>query len=148
MYTEDFRKRVAEIAAQRQQREMAAIASGNNNNNHNGTNNDNHDGIDDDDDAGAGSDADVQIVESPYVTPVKKARNITVKLKGPGFDLLAVKVKPDSTVEELIEKMKDERELGDDVVIKLAFDGEDLEEDMTLIDAEIEDDFLVDVRIS
>lgn len=139
MYIEDYRKRVADLAAQRQEREMVIASSSNNNN---ATN----DGYDDFD--AAGSDADVQIIESPDVTPVKKAKNITVKLKGPGFDLLAVKIKPESTVEELIEKMREERDLGDDVVIKLAFDGEDLEEDMTLIDAEIEDDFLVDVRIS
>ncbi|KAF3078592.1 hypothetical protein TWF569_008723 [Orbilia oligospora] len=68
-----------------------------------------------------------------------------ITLKGKHFKELQLKVKPSMKISEVIEKMRDERKIDEDTEIELHFDGEELEEDMTLEDAEIEDEFQIDV---
>lgn len=41
--------------------------------------------------------------------------------------------------------MRDQRKLDEDTEIELHFDGEELEEDMTLQEADIEDEYQIDV---
>ena len=48
-------------------------------------------------------------------------------------------------IREVIERMRDERKLGEDTEVELHFDGEELEEDMSLEEADIEDEFQIDV---
>ncbi|EPS37068.1 hypothetical protein H072_9314 [Dactylellina haptotyla CBS 200.50] len=77
------------------------------------------------------------------ITPNTKPMFIT--LRGKNFKELKLKVKPTMKVSEVIQKMKKERDLDDDTEIELHFDGDELEENMTLEDAEIEHEFQIDV---
>ncbi|RVD83528.1 uncharacterized protein DFL_007914 [Arthrobotrys flagrans] len=70
---------------------------------------------------------------------------IEITLKGKHFEELKLKVKPSMKICEVVEKMRDERKLDEDTEIELHFDGEELEEDMTLEEADIEDEFQIDV---
>ncbi|KAK6354383.1 hypothetical protein TWF730_008791 [Orbilia blumenaviensis] len=70
---------------------------------------------------------------------------IEITLKGKHFKELKLKVKPSMKISEVIEKMRDERQLDEDTEIELHFDGEEIEEDMTLEEADIEDEFQIDV---
>ncbi|KAK6510974.1 hypothetical protein TWF506_010062 [Arthrobotrys conoides] len=70
---------------------------------------------------------------------------IEITLKGKHFEELKLKVKPGMKISEVIEKIRDERKLDEDTEIELRFDGDELEEDMTLEEAEIEDEFQIDV---
>ncbi|KAF3934101.1 hypothetical protein ABW19_dt0208117 [Dactylella cylindrospora] len=69
-----------------------------------------------------------------------------IMLKGKNFKQLKMKVKPTMKVSEVIQVIREERNLDEnDTEIELHFDGDELEEDMTLEDAEIEHEFQIDV---
>ncbi|KAK6497829.1 hypothetical protein TWF481_012231 [Arthrobotrys musiformis] len=73
------------------------------------------------------------------------AQMIEITLKGKHFEEMKLKVQPSMKVSEVIEQMRDERKLDEGTEIELHFDGEELEEDMTLEEADIEDEFQIDV---
>ncbi|KAF3929079.1 hypothetical protein ABW20_dc0105830 [Dactylellina cionopaga] len=70
---------------------------------------------------------------------------ILITLRGKHFKEMKLKVKPNMKVSEVIQMIKGERKLDDDTEVGLHFDGDELEEDMTLEDAEIEHEFQIDV---
>ncbi|KAK6334132.1 hypothetical protein TWF696_002635 [Orbilia brochopaga] len=74
-----------------------------------------------------------------------KVKPMMVTLRGKNFKDLKLKVKPNMTVGGVIAMIKKEREMDEDTQIELRFEGDDLEEDTTLEDADIEDDVQIDV---
>ncbi|KAJ6263467.1 hypothetical protein Dda_2031 [Drechslerella dactyloides] len=74
-----------------------------------------------------------------------KVKSILVTFRGKNFKDLKLKLKPNMTVGEAILMIRKERELDEDTDIELRFEGDELEEDTTLEDADIEDDVQVDV---
>ncbi|KAF3927091.1 hypothetical protein AA313_de0205794 [Arthrobotrys entomopaga] len=73
------------------------------------------------------------------------SKPMVIILKGKNFKELKLKVKPTMKISQVIDMIKDERKLEEDVDIELRFDGDELEEDTTLEDAEIEHEFQIDV---
>ncbi|KAF3920684.1 hypothetical protein ABW21_db0208136 [Orbilia brochopaga] len=74
-----------------------------------------------------------------------KVKPIMVTFRGKNFKDLKLKVKPNMTVGEVITMIKKERGMDEDAEIGLRFEGDDLEEDTPLEDADIDDDVQIDV---
>ncbi|KAK6334686.1 hypothetical protein TWF718_010133 [Orbilia javanica] len=84
--------------------------------------------------------------EEEVVTGIAlNAQTMEITLRGKHFEELKLMVKPSMKISEVIERMRDERKLDEDTEVELHFDGEELEEDMTLQEADIEDEFQIDV---
>ncbi|KAK6530004.1 hypothetical protein TWF694_003380 [Orbilia ellipsospora] len=73
------------------------------------------------------------------------SKPMIITLRGKNFEELKLKVKPNMKINQVIDMIKETRSLDEDVDIELHFDGDELEEDMTLEDAEIEHEFQIDV---
>ncbi|KAM4055101.1 ubiquitin-2 like rad60 SUMO-like domain-containing protein [Hirsutella rhossiliensis] len=80
--------------------------------------------------------------ESP--TPEVKIRVI---LKARGLEDVKLTVRPETTVETLVVGFRTQRSIGSDKAVSVVFEGERLEEHVTMEDADIADMDLIDVHI-
>ncbi|EWC44606.1 hypothetical protein DRE_06595 [Drechslerella stenobrocha 248] len=118
MWLEDFEQMVKEKEAARE-REAARWAA------------DNDDGFSSDEEVVTGIALNV--------------KSIMISLKGKNFKDLKLKVKPNMKVGDVVEMVRKQRGLDEEAGVELRFEGDELEEDMTLEEADIEDDVQIDV---
>lgn len=90
----------------------------------------------------AGEISDEEVIEEP-VEEIK----LKVILKSRELEDLKLMVRPETTVETLITGFRTQRNLGSDRDVSLWFDGEKLEEHVTMDEAEIDDMDTIEVHV-
>ncbi|KXX81613.1 hypothetical protein MMYC01_202211 [Madurella mycetomatis] len=88
---------------------------------------------------GAALGAEGEGVEEPVAVQQKK-KGIKVVLKAKDYEALKLTAKEDSTIETLVEVFRTQREVGPEWDVAIYFDGERLEEDSLVNDADIDVD--------
>ena len=96
---------------------------------------------DDDDDvfAAAGSEGE-EVVVPPPAPAQPKRKGVKVVLKSKNYEPLKLKAKDDTTVETVIEVFRVQRNVGPEWDVAIYFDGERLDEDSLVTDADVDPD--------
>lgn len=92
----------------------------------------------------SGSDDDDAAAGGPLPAPEVKIR---VTLKARGFDDVKLTVRPETTVETLVTGFRSQRRIGSDRAVAVVFEGERLDEHVTMEEADIADLDLIDVHV-
>ncbi|GAB1318695.1 hypothetical protein MFIFM68171_08905 [Madurella fahalii] len=81
-----------------------------------------------------------RVGEPVVVQQKKKKKGIKVVLKAKDYEVLKLTAKEDSTIETIVEVFRTQREVGPEWDVAIYFDGERLEEDSLVKDADIDMD--------